>query len=105
MLDGRRSNASQIVNGYLGAIVNTYVADENEHVRRIASVPRVIPRNWFNPNLTFTWFTVPGLIAIVAQLVGLLVTGTLGRARARARNVRSAHGCAASDARDPAGQR
>jgi len=74
LLDGRRSNASQIVNGYLGVIVNTYMADENEHYRRTASIPRVTPRNWFNPNLTFTWFTVPGLIAIVALLVGLLVT-------------------------------
>jgi ABC-2 type transport system permease protein len=74
VLDGRRSNASQIVDGYLGEIVNTFVADENEHFRRLASVPRVVPRNWFNPNLTFTWFTVPGLIAIIAQMVGLLVT-------------------------------
>ena len=74
VLDGRRSNASQIVDGYLGEIVSTFVADENEHFRRLASVPRVVPRNWFNPNLTFTWFTVPGLIAIIAQMVGLLVT-------------------------------
>ncbi len=74
MLDGRRSNAAQIVNGYLGTIVNTYVADENERSHRVASTPRVVPRNWFNPNLTFTWFTVPGLIAIVAQLIGLIVT-------------------------------
>lgn len=75
ILDGRRSNAAQIVNGYLGAIFNAYVADENEHFHRRPSAPRVIARNWFNPNLTFTWFTVPGLIAIVAQLIGLIVTG------------------------------
>jgi ABC-2 type transport system permease protein len=74
VLDGRRSNASQIVNGYLGEIINDYVADENERFHRLAGVPRVVSRNWFNPNLTFTWFTVPGLIAIIAQIVGLLVT-------------------------------
>jgi ABC-2 type transport system permease protein len=74
VLDGRRSNAAQIVNGYLGEIVNTYVADQNERSRRVATTPRVVARNWFNPNLTFTWFTVPGLIAIVAQLIGLIVT-------------------------------
>jgi len=74
VLDGRRSNAAQIVNGYLSEIVNTYVADQNERSHRVASTPRVIPRNWFNPNLTFTWFTVPGLVAIVAQLIGLIVT-------------------------------
>lgn len=74
VLDGRRSNAAQIVDGYLGSIVNAFVAGEGERAHHTASVPRVVPRNWFNPNLTFTWFTVPGLIAIVAQLVGLIVT-------------------------------
>jgi len=74
VLDGRRSNASQIVSGYIGEVINTYVADENERQHRLATVPRIVSRNWFNPNLTFIWFTVPGLIAIIAQLVGLLVT-------------------------------
>jgi ABC-2 type transport system permease protein len=74
LLDGRRSNAAQIVDGYLGAIVSTFVADDNERLHRLATVPRVIPRNWANPNLTFTWFVVPGLIAMIAQMVGLLVT-------------------------------
>ncbi len=32
ILDGRRSNASQIVNGYLGAIVDTYLADETSTI-------------------------------------------------------------------------
>ena len=74
LLDGRRSNAAQIVNGYLGGIVSTLIADENERFHRTANVPRVVSRNWFNPNLTFTWTIVPGLIAIVALMVGLLVT-------------------------------
>ena len=74
LLDGRRSNASQIVDGYIGEIVNSFVADENERAHRIASVPRLVVRNWFNPNLTFRWFTVPGLIAIIALLIGLIVT-------------------------------
>lgn len=74
LLDGRRSNAAQIVDGYLGEIVNTFVADQNEAAHRIAAVPRVVARNWFNPNLTFRWFTLPGLVAIIALLIGLIVT-------------------------------
>jgi ABC-2 type transport system permease protein len=74
LLDGRRSNAAQIVEGYLAGIVSNLIADENERTHRMASSPRVIVRNWFNPNLTFTWSVVPGLIAIVALMVGLLVT-------------------------------
>jgi ABC-2 type transport system permease protein len=81
-LDGRRSNAAQIVDGYLGAIVDGFVADENERYRRVATVPRLVVRNWFNPNLTYRWFTVPGLIAVIALLIGLMVT-SLSIARER----------------------
>jgi ABC-2 type transport system permease protein len=74
ILDGRRSNAAQIVSGYLGQIIDRFVADTSRaggpNVRRV----RVEPRNWFNPNLEFTWFVVPGLIAIIASLVGIVVT-------------------------------
>ncbi len=74
VLDGRRSNAAQIVDGYIGQIVSGLTADENEQHHRLASVPRLVPRNWFNPNLEYQWFTLPGLIAIIAQLIGLMVT-------------------------------
>jgi len=74
VLDGRQSNASQIVNGYLGEIINGFVVDESERNHRAATVPRVVPRNWFNTSLEFRWFIVPGLIAVVALLIGLIVT-------------------------------
>jgi ABC-2 type transport system permease protein len=74
VLDGRRSNAAQIVDGYLGEIVTTFIADRNERSRRVAAMPRVVTRNWFNPSLTYRWFTIPGLVAIIAQLIGLIVT-------------------------------
>ncbi len=72
ILDGRRSNASQLVDSYLGEITNAYVASESRHRGR--GPPAVIARNWFNPNLDFRWATVPGLIAIIAEMIGLLVT-------------------------------
>src|SRR5262249_14846904 len=59
---------------YLGEIISSFIADANQRAGRIGAVPRVIARNWFNPNLTFRWFTVPGLIAIIALLIGLIVT-------------------------------
>ena len=74
VLDGRRSNAAQIVGGYLGEIVNGYVAAEVHGGRRMGGAPTLVTRSWFNPNLDFQWFTVPGLIAIIAQLIGLIVT-------------------------------
>lgn len=73
LLDGRRSNAAQIVSGYVGQIVERLAAEQRP-ASRAPPMAVVIPRNWYNPNLTFTWFTVPALVAIIAQLVGLLVT-------------------------------
>lgn len=82
LLDGRRSNAAQIVDGYLAEIISSFIADANRRAGRVAPVPRVVVRNWFNPNLTFQWFTVPGLIAIIAMLIGLIIT-SLSVARER----------------------
>jgi ABC-2 type transport system permease protein len=75
LLDGRRSNAAQLVNGYLGEIASSYIGDENAASHRVATVPRVVTRNWFNPNLNSQWFMVPGLIASIALMIGLIVTG------------------------------
>lgn len=74
ILDGRRSNASQIAASYLAQVIERFLRD---NVRAVGPPPRraqIEPRNWFNPNLTFTWFTVPGLIAIIALVAGLVVT-------------------------------
>ncbi|QRM54185.1 ABC transporter permease [Sinorhizobium sp. BG8] len=74
VLDGRRSNASQIVSGYLIQIVGTLSAETPSGKRNLAETVLTIPRNWFNPNLNFQWFMVPNLVASIALLIGLIVT-------------------------------
>lgn len=74
VLDGRRSNAAQIVGGYLNQIVATVSAQTPAGLRGAAGAIDVVPRNWFNPNLEFRWFMVPNLVAAIALLIGLLVT-------------------------------
>jgi ABC-2 type transport system permease protein len=74
ILDGRRSNAAQIVAGYASDIINRY-STELLAGRRGATAPSVVtPRIWFNPNLEGTWNSVPGLVAILTTLMGLVVT-------------------------------
>ena len=83
LVDGRRSNAGQIVVGYLGAIA----ADVGAEVERAdagaggagatlgaAPVSPLAVRNWFNPNLVYTWFIVPGLSGILAFFSALMLT-------------------------------
>lgn len=73
LLDGRRSNASQIVLGYLSTIANDVSASI-----RIADEARTEPivvRHWFNANLIYIWFTVPSLLGTLCLLIALVVTG------------------------------
>lgn len=80
ILDGRRSNASQIVLGYLAAIA----ADVSNGIRLekagegamsdAAQTPLAV-RHWFNPNLIYLWFNVPSLIGTLGLLISLVVTG------------------------------
>ncbi|MCB1740855.1 MAG: ABC transporter permease [Gammaproteobacteria bacterium] len=78
ILDGRRSNAAQVVQGYVSRIID----DLNQEIARggqpdVSTGARrgvLLLRNWFNPNLHYHWFTVPSLIGTIGMLVGLSVT-------------------------------
>lgn len=73
ILDGRKANTVQIIAGYL----NQILANFNENLDKTPSqeAPKIelIPRNWFNPNLLYPWFTVPGLLGIMTMSVTLLI--------------------------------
>lgn len=73
ILDGRKTNAAQIVQGYAMRIVNSYRAKLVAQGQ--PSGVNLAPRNWFNPNLDFRWYTVPSLVCILTTVIGLLVTG------------------------------
>lgn len=82
LLDGRRSNAAQIVAGYLERIIADMAKDTPGGRLSAAPGETVVARNAFNPNLIYTWYTVPSLIAVISLLIGLIVT-SLSVARER----------------------
>lgn len=69
ILDGRKSNTTQIVAGYAQAIINPPDAG-------------LVLRNWFNPNLYYYWYNVPCLVGTLSMLTSLIVT-SLSIARER----------------------
>jgi ABC-2 type transport system permease protein len=73
LLDGRRSNASQILEGYVEAVVEQYQSELPGAAK--GQRPTVVTRAFFNPNLESAWNTVPCLTAILTMLIGLVVTG------------------------------
>lgn len=72
MLDGRKSNAAQILEGYVTTMANQYA---DELPARPIGHPVVMPRAFFNPNLESAWNTVPALTAILTMVLGIVVTG------------------------------
>jgi ABC-2 type transport system permease protein len=74
VLDGRRSNAAQIVLGYVNRIVDQMDRDIAAATGEAAPASLIVARNWFNPNLEYQWFTVPSLLAIITTLAGLTIT-------------------------------
>lgn len=71
ILDGRKSNSAQVSAGYVTTIINQFA---QEIGRKPHQQIELIPRNWFNPNLLYYWFTVPGLLAVLTMVEALLVT-------------------------------
>jgi ABC-2 type transport system permease protein len=80
VLDGRRANAAQITLGYL----NRIAADLNAEIAPSGAggPPTASDRHWFNPNIDYQWFIVPGLMAVLSMMSSLLVT-SLSIARER----------------------
>lgn len=76
IMDGRRSNASQIAANYIGQIVAKISA--TTPLANAGGGPQPLAlslRNWFNPNLEFQWFFIPNLIGMISLMLGLIVTG------------------------------
>ncbi|MCA1661716.1 MAG: ABC transporter permease [Novosphingobium sp.] len=73
LLDGRRTNAAQIVGGYLERIVARAGAELRPRLRGPPQ-PQAIARNWFNPNLDYLWFTMPAMIAVITAVLVLSVS-------------------------------
>jgi ABC-2 type transport system permease protein len=73
ILDGRRSNSSQIAFSYLQAVLDDYLKERAAAAGR--SLPsELVVRNWFVPNLEYTHFILPSLVAIITTIGSLIVT-------------------------------
>lgn len=73
VLDGRRSNAAQIVAGYVTNIAGGMGAELAPAQMRGNTGGSVVT-NWYNPALDYIWFTLPSLVAIITSVAGLAIT-------------------------------
>ncbi len=75
IVDGRNSNTALLILGYANDIITS--AGENWAKSRGKSGPpaQLDPRALFNPNLDSHWFIIPGIVALLTQVITLLVVG------------------------------
>ena len=74
ILDGRKSNSAQIVEGYATNIIQQFNKEYAKEKNLSALPVALISRNWFNPNLLYYWFNVPNLCGILSMLISFIVT-------------------------------
>lgn len=74
ILDGRKSNTTQILLGYSSAIVDQFNADFSKKAGIKMQQTALVQRVWFNPNLLYYWYNVPSLCGILCMLTSLMVT-------------------------------
>jgi ABC-2 type transport system permease protein len=82
IVDGRNSNTALLILGYANTIVTDFSEDwMRDHGRQQA--PAVLDiRARYNPPLNSQWFIVPGIVALLTQVVTLLVVAlTVARER------------------------
>lgn len=74
IIDGRNSNTAMLALNYVRTIIADFNEEWAERVMGAKLPARLSVRAWFNPNLESRWFIVPGIIALLAMIVTLVVT-------------------------------
>lgn len=74
ILDGRKSNTTQILFGYANNVIQQFNTDLLVNTQVKGPKSELFPRNWFNPNLLYYWYNVPSLCAILSMMTSLSVT-------------------------------
>lgn len=74
ILDGRKSNTTQIIAGYATTIIEQFSRDYAARLDLFQQNVRLVQRNWFNPNLYYYWYNIPSLVATLSMLTCLIVT-------------------------------
>lgn len=73
LLDGRRSNSSQIASSYVQEIVTNWFSERAEAAGTPPASTLVV-RHRYNPNLDYKWFILPSLVAIILTISALILT-------------------------------
>ena len=72
LLDGRKSNSAQMVNSYLGEIVQQF-AHNYAGAEAPVEPSEIVARTWYNPNRDFRTVMAPSLLATLTMMTVMIV--------------------------------
>jgi len=75
IVDGRNSNTALLVLGYANGIISDAGANWAARHGGATAPARLVLRAMFNANLDSHWFIIPGIVALLTQIITLLVVG------------------------------
>ena len=81
LLDGTDSNTANIILGYVQAVARqynqekTFVKVERMGLKRLNTPVEGRTRVWFNEDLESKNYFIPGLVAVIMSIIGVLLTG------------------------------
>lgn len=79
ILDGRKSNTAQIIAGYATSIISQFSTEILNQIDigmngNVSQPTYLVERNWFNPNLLYSWYNLPCLCGVLTMVVGISIT-------------------------------
>lgn len=75
IVDGRNSNTALLVSGYANNILSDFALTWSANHGVPPPPAKLVVQSRFNPALNSRWFIVPGIVALLTQVITLLVVG------------------------------
>ncbi len=83
VIDAVDGSTAGLIQSYSAAILNDFSQNHRteirSHVKQLAAnrpaVINIIPQNWYNPDLDYLTFMVPGILVVLVAMIGLFLSG------------------------------
>ena len=77
-IDAVDGTTAGLIQGYGRSIIQDYskqVRPQVENVKRTKGEVEVIPASWYNPNLNYINYMVPGILVVLVSMIGMFLSG------------------------------
>ena len=75
IVDGRNSNVAGTASGYATEIINDFSRERLRKQGISGPETRIVTRAWFNPNLVTRWNIISGMVAVLAVIQVMILSG------------------------------